>query len=60
MLINTDKYDKRQIEEIRLRLMNNLDISIYTNPKYNAVQMYEIRLGIKKRFRCVYICRPKI
>ena len=40
-------FNDAQIGEIRLGLEHNLDVSVYTKPKYNWEQMREIRLGLE-------------
>lgn len=37
-----------QMEEIRLGLVRNLDVSVYTNPEFSNYQMEVIHLGLEK------------
>ena len=45
-LINTEwfnQFDKGQKKEILAGIEDNLEVSWYANPKYNAIQMLHIR-----------------
>ena len=50
MLINSDwfnQFNYYQQEEIKIGIKENLDLSIYANPKFDWEQMDEIREGLK-------------
>lgn len=42
-----DKFDKYQLEQIRLGLKSGVDISVYADPQYMAIQMEWIRKGLE-------------
>ncbi len=37
------------MEQIRLGLEENVDVSVYAKPKFNWEQMQEIRLALEKK-----------
>ena len=41
------KFNYRQMGEIRLGLEHGVDVSVYADPKFNPEQMEEIRLGLE-------------
>ena len=41
-----EKFNYKQMHEIRIGLKRNLNISKYAYPSFNADQMYEIRLSL--------------
>ena len=45
-LVSKYNFNKDQKEQIKLGLENNVDVSIYANPKFNWRQMREIRYGL--------------
>ena len=51
-----NQFNRNQQKEILEGLKSNVNVSMYANPEFNADQMSEIRLGLKKRFRCIYLC----
>ena len=42
-----NKYNDKQILQIGIGKENNIDVSLYADPKYTDEQMYEIRLGLE-------------
>lgn len=46
--IDLDKFNDYQLEEIKLGLKQNLDVSIYASPNFSAVQMSIIRESLEK------------
>ena len=46
--IDLDNFNDYQLEEIKLGLKQNLDVSIYASPKFSAVQMSIIRESLEK------------
>ena len=42
-----NQFDENQINQIRLGLEANVDVSIYANENYDCRQMEEIRLGLE-------------
>lgn len=47
------------MEEIRLGLMNDLDVTLYANQEYDWEQMKEIRLGLKDNLDVLAYARPE-
>lgn len=45
--ILTHKYSKEQFQQILLGKKRNIDVSIYSNPKFGWRQMQEIRFGLE-------------
>ena len=44
---------------IKIGLKDNLDVSIYTNPKFVAWQMEEIRLGLEDNLDVSVYAKPE-
>ena len=57
--ISLDKFNKYQLEEIKLGLKDNLDVNLYANPRFSAGQMELIRQGIKKGLDIKHYANPK-
>ena len=51
-----NQFDKNQIEQIRLGFKSDVDAIVYAKPEFDWVQMREIRLGLEKKLRCIYLC----
>ena len=47
-LVSKYNFNDEQKEQIKLGLENNVDVSIYTNPKFDWKQMKQIRLELEK------------
>ena len=47
------------MKQIKLGLINNLDVSIYANPKFNYYQMAQIRIGLEKSLDVSIYVNPK-
>lgn len=58
--LNKNDFNSDQMEEIRLGLQDNLDVSWYANPIYDDNQMEEIRLGLKDNLDVSKYADPKI
>ena len=41
------EYQKAQNQEIKLGKEQGLDVSLYSNPEFNWLQMEQIRMGLK-------------
>ena len=48
-IIENSEYMKEQYQEILLGKEEGLDISLYSNPEFNWLQMEQIRMGIKDK-----------
>lgn len=57
--IFTFKYSKEQCQQILLGKKRNLDISIYSNPKFNKYQMFEIRTGLEEGLDASWYAKPE-
>ncbi len=53
------KFTKEQMNEIQKGIFENIDVSIYANPKFSAEQMYAIRKGLEKRLDVGIYADPK-
>ena len=53
-MMENDEYQKAQRQEIKLGKEEGLDVSIYSNPEFNWLQMEQIRMGLKDK-ACVRI-----
>ena len=54
----TGKFIKEQMQEIRLGLEKELDVSIYAKPEFRYGQMQEIRLGLEKELDVSIYAKP--
>ena len=57
--MNLSIFGYYQMEEIRLGLMKNLDVSIYAKPEYNGDQMEAIRLGLMQNLDVSVYAKPE-
>lgn len=55
----TNLFDDLQMFEIERGLEEGLDVSIYTDPKFNGNQMFEIRWGLKRGVDVSVYADPK-
>ena len=46
-LVSKYNFDTLQRFQIKLGLKNNINVSLYAKPEYNADQMKEIRFGLE-------------
>ena len=56
-LISKYNFKDEQKEQIKLGLENNVNVSIYTNPKFDWKQMKQIRLELEKGLNPVEISK---
>ncbi len=45
-MMENDEYQKAQDQEIQQGIEQGLDVSLYSNPEYNWLQMEQIRGGL--------------
>ena len=46
-ILNDERYDSDQKNQIRLGIDSGVDISLYADHKFDSDQMWQIRLGLK-------------
>ena len=56
-LISKYNFKDEQKEQIKLGIENNVNVSIYTNPKFDWKQMKQIRLELEKGLNSVEISK---
>ena len=58
--ILTHKYSKEQFQQILLGKKRNIDVSIYSNPKFGWRQMQEIRFGLERNLNVSIYANPEL
>ncbi len=57
-MMEIDEYQKAQQHEIELGKEEGLDVSIYSNPQFNWLQMEQIRVGLKDKLDAAAYADP--
>ncbi|MCI9677191.1 MAG: DUF342 domain-containing protein, partial [Lachnospiraceae bacterium] len=52
------EYQKAQNQEIKLGIEEGLDVSVYSNPEFNWLQMEQIRMGLKDKIDVSVYANP--
>lgn len=60
--LNRDLFNEKQLSQIDIGYKRNLNISWYSNPKFNHAQMFEIRIALQNNLteeQLSFICNEK-
>lgn len=60
LLINSGIFNDNQLKEIKVGLMQQLDVSMYADPAYNHQQMSVIRMGLESKLDVSLYADPTI